>query len=70
MYTCNETSLMHYLSPVYSVIITPHVSDLLVADHQEVTMFIYNNWYVLYVLVYCRRAWLVQDVAELVQLHA
>jgi hypothetical protein len=41
-YACNETSLMHYLSSVYSVTISLHVSGLLVAHHQEVTMYICN----------------------------
>jgi hypothetical protein len=57
---CNKTNLMHYLSSVYWVTIPLHVSGLLVAHHQEVTMYICNNWYVLYVLVDCRRAW-IQD---------
>jgi hypothetical protein len=34
---CNETNVMHYLSSVYSVSITLHVSGLLVYHHQEVT---------------------------------
>jgi hypothetical protein len=58
VYACNETNLMHYLFSVYSVTIPPHVLGLLVAHHQEVTMYICNNWYVLNVLVDCRRAWL------------
>jgi hypothetical protein len=41
---CNETNLMHCLSSVYSVTILLHVSSLLVAHHQEVTMYICNNW--------------------------
>jgi hypothetical protein len=49
---------MHYLSSVHSVTIPPHVSGLLVAHHQEVTMYMRDSWYVLYVLVQCRRAWL------------
>jgi hypothetical protein len=53
---CNGTNLMHCLSSVYSVTIILHVSDLLVAHYQEVTMYICNNWYVLYVLVDCQRA--------------
>jgi hypothetical protein len=57
IYACNETNLMHYLSSVYSVTIPVHVSGLLVAHHQEVTMYICDNWYVLYVLADCRRAW-------------
>jgi hypothetical protein len=52
---CYETNLMHHLSSVYSVTITLHVSGLLVAHHQEVTMYICDNWYVLYVFVDCRR---------------
>jgi hypothetical protein len=48
---------MHYLSAVYSITIPVHVSGLLVAHHQEVT-YICNNWYVLYVLIYCWLAWL------------
>jgi hypothetical protein len=53
MYTnvCSETNMMHYLSSVYSVTIPLHVSGLLVAHHQEVTMYMRNSWYVLYVLV-------------------
>jgi hypothetical protein len=45
---------MHYLSSVYSVTIPLHVSGLLVAHHQEVTMYIYNKWYVLHILVDCQ----------------
>jgi hypothetical protein len=54
----NETNLLHYLSSVYSVTIPLHISDLLFAHHQEVTMYICNNWYMLYVLVGCQLAWL------------
>jgi hypothetical protein len=61
MYVCNETDLMHYLSSVYSVTIPLHVSGLLVAHHQVVTMYISNKWYVLYVLVDCQLAWLLWD---------
>jgi hypothetical protein len=57
IYACNETNLMHYLSSVYSVTIPLHVLGLLVGHHQEVTMYICNNWYVLYVLVDCWQAW-------------
>jgi hypothetical protein len=57
IYACNETNLIHYLSSVYCVTIPIHVSDLLVAHYQEVTMYICDNWYMLYVLVNCRRAW-------------
>jgi hypothetical protein len=53
---CNETNLMHYLSSAYSVTIPLHVSGLLVAHHQEVTMYICDNWYVFYVLDDCWRA--------------
>jgi hypothetical protein len=42
---------MRYLFSVYSVTLPLHVSGLLVAHHQEVTMYICNKWYVLYVLV-------------------
>jgi hypothetical protein len=49
--SCNETNLMHYLSSVYSLTILLHVSGLIVARHQEVTMYICDNWYVLYILV-------------------
>jgi hypothetical protein len=45
---------MHYLSSIYSVIIPLHVSGLLFAHHQEVTMYICDSWYVLYILVDCR----------------
>jgi hypothetical protein len=55
---CNGTSLMHCLSSVYWATTPLHVSGLLVAHHQEVTMYIRGNWYVLYVLVDCRRAWM------------
>jgi hypothetical protein len=51
---CNKANLMHYLSTVYSVTIPLHVSGLLVAYHQEVTMCICNNWYVLYILNDCQ----------------
>jgi hypothetical protein len=46
---CNETDLMHYLSSDNLVTIPLHVSGLVVAHHQEVTMYICDNWYVLYV---------------------
>jgi hypothetical protein len=60
IYACNETNLTHYLSSVYSInpYIPLHVSGLLVAHHQEETMYICNKWYVLYVLVECQLAWL------------
>jgi hypothetical protein len=47
IYACNETNLIHCFPSVYSVIIPLHVSGLLVAHHQEVTMYMCNNWYVL-----------------------
>jgi hypothetical protein len=50
-YACNDTSLMHYLYYVYLVTITLHVLGLLLAHHQEVTMYVCDSWYVLYVLV-------------------
>jgi hypothetical protein len=53
---CNETNLMHYLSSIYTVTIPLHVSGLLVAHHQEVTMYTCNRWYVLYVLADCQLA--------------
>jgi hypothetical protein len=46
---------MHYLSSVYWITTPLHVSGLLVVHHQEVAMYICDNWYVLYVLVDCRR---------------
>jgi hypothetical protein len=52
---------MHYLSSVYSVTIPLHVSSLLVAHQQEVTMYICNKWYMLYVIVDCQLAWLSRD---------
>jgi hypothetical protein len=39
IYACNEINLMHYSSPVYSVTIPLHRSGLLVAHHQEVTVY-------------------------------
>jgi hypothetical protein len=60
-HSCNETNLMHYLSSVYSVTTPLHVSGLLVALHQDVAMYMCDSWYVLYVLVYYRRAWLGWD---------
>jgi hypothetical protein len=52
---------MHYFSSVYSVTTPLHVLGLLVAYDQEVTMYMCYNWYVLYVLVDCRRAWIPAD---------
>jgi hypothetical protein len=42
-----ETNMMHYLSSVYSVTISVQLSGLLVAHHQEVTMYTCDNCYVL-----------------------
>jgi hypothetical protein len=39
---------------VYSVTITLHVLGLLLAHHQEVTMYVCDSWYMLYVLVDCQ----------------
>jgi hypothetical protein len=61
LHACNKTSLMHYLSSVYSVTIPLRVLGLLVAHHQEVAMYICDNWYVLYILVDCQLAWLCLD---------
>jgi hypothetical protein len=56
IHACNKTNLKHcFLSSVYSVIKPIHVSGLLVSHHQEVAMYICDNWYVSYVLVDCRR---------------
>jgi hypothetical protein len=44
IYACNETNLMHYLSSVYLVILPLHASGLLVSHHQEVTMYICDNF--------------------------
>jgi hypothetical protein len=57
MCVCNETNLMHYLSSVYSVTIPLHVLGLLAAHHQEVTLYLCDSWYVLYVLVDCQLAY-------------
>jgi hypothetical protein len=56
IYVRNETNLMHYLSSAYWVAIPLHVLGLLVAHHQEVTMYICDNWYVLYVLADSRQS--------------
>jgi hypothetical protein len=58
IYACNEAQLMHYLSSFYWVTVILHVSGLLVAHHQEVAMYLSDDWYVLYVLVDCLLAWL------------
>jgi hypothetical protein len=42
-HACYETNLKHYLFSVYSVTIPLHFSGLLVAHHQEVTMYICNK---------------------------
>jgi hypothetical protein len=47
---------MHYLSSANLVAISLHVSGLLFANHQQVTMHMCNNWQVLYVLVDCQLA--------------
>jgi hypothetical protein len=52
---CNKTNLMYYLSSVYSVTTPLHVSGLLVALHQKVTVYICDNLYAWYVLVDCRQ---------------
>jgi aminoglycoside phosphotransferase (APT) family kinase protein len=49
-------------SSVYSVTIPLNASGLLIAHHQEVNMYICDNWYVFYVLVDCRRALMVDSV--------
>jgi hypothetical protein len=61
--------MIHYLSSVYSVTIPLHVSGLLVAQHQEVTMYICDNWYVLYVFVDCRRGWMEWNKFHCIQVH-
>jgi hypothetical protein len=58
---------MHDLSSVYSVTIPLHVSGLLVTHHQEVTVYICNSWYVVYILVDCQQTWLVSAVDHLVR---
>jgi NADH:ubiquinone oxidoreductase subunit len=40
-YPCNETNWMHYLASVYPITMTVPVSGLLVAHHQDVTIYIY-----------------------------
>jgi hypothetical protein len=55
---------MHYLSSVYWVTTPLHVSGLLVAHYQELAMYICDNWYVLYVLVDCRQAWMPSRPAD------
>jgi hypothetical protein len=49
-YACNETNLMHCISSLYWDTTPLHISGLLVAHHQEVSMYVCENWYVLYVL--------------------
>jgi hypothetical protein len=51
LHACNKTNLMDYLSSVYLVTIPLHVLGLLVAHRQEVTVYICDSWYVLYVFV-------------------
>jgi hypothetical protein len=55
---------MHYLFAVYSITIPLHVLGLLVAHHQEVTMYICNKWHMLCVLVDCQLAWLEWDLKK------
>jgi hypothetical protein len=62
---------MRYLSSVYSVTIHLHVSGLLVAHHQEVTMYICDSWYVLYVLGDCwwaRMEWKTYNTYQLLHI--
>jgi hypothetical protein len=40
-YECNESNLMHQLSSVYSVTTPLHVSGLIVANHQEIAIYMY-----------------------------
>jgi hypothetical protein len=68
--SCNETNPMHYLSSIYSVTTLVHVSGLLVAHHQEVTMYLCDNWYLFYVLVDCRRSADVQHVPTVAYIAA
>jgi hypothetical protein len=51
-----------YLQIIQSLYVYVHVSVLLVAHHQEVTMCICDNWYVLYVLVDCQQAWIERNI--------
>jgi hypothetical protein len=55
---------MHYLSSVYYVTVPLRVSGLIVANHQEVAMYICNKWYVLYVLVDCQLACLTNQASD------
>jgi hypothetical protein len=55
---CMQLNQLDSLFKVYPVTIPLHVSVLLAAHHQEVTMNICNNWYVLYVLGHGLRAWM------------
>jgi len=49
-----KTNFMHYLSPVYFVNQSLHISGVFAAHHQEVyCSYIYNNWYVLRFSVDC-----------------
>jgi hypothetical protein len=49
MNACNEINYIQYLSSFYSVTILLRVSGLLVAHYQKVTLYICDNWDVLYV---------------------
>jgi hypothetical protein len=69
LFACNETNLMQYLSSVYSVTISLHVSGLLVAHHQEEAMYICNNWYVFYFSVDCRQARRLDSLHAYIGMH-
>jgi hypothetical protein len=56
IYACNETNLMHYIPSVYSVTIPLHVSDLLIAHYQEVTIYIYVCVCVFHSFQACRQS--------------
>jgi hypothetical protein len=47
----NETNMMHSLCLVYLVTIPLHVSGLLVAHRQVVTVYMCDSWYMLCILV-------------------
>jgi hypothetical protein len=44
LHVCNETNLTQYLSSVYSVTTPLHISGLLAAHHQEVAIYVSDNW--------------------------
>jgi hypothetical protein len=62
IYACNETNLMHYLPSVYSVTISLYVSGLVVAHHQEVTMYVYVRQLV--GVVYSHWVWYPQETGK------